>query len=151
MRTEYRMKWLRGVLTAGLLTLAPAAMAAGPVVEVYKSATCGCCVNWIEHLRTHGFNVRAHDVSDPTAVRAKYGVPHALGGCHTAVVDGYAIEGHVPAADIKRLLQERPAARGLSVPGMPLGSPGMEGPRSDPYAVLLIDEQGRYRVYNRYP
>lgn len=138
-------------LLLGALMFAGAAQAAGPIVEVYKSATCGCCKDWVEHLRANGFEVRAHDVADPAAYRARYGVPEALGSCHTAVVDGYAIEGHVPASDIKRLLAQRPKATGLSVPGMPLGSPGMEGPRADPYNVMLIDKAGRYSVYARYP
>jgi len=124
---------------------------AAPVVDVYKSESCGCCGKWVDHLRAHGFAVRAHDVPDPAAYRAKFGVPDALGSCHTARVAGYTIEGHVPAREVKRLLAERPAAVGLAVPGMPLGSPGMEAPRNEPYAVLLIDRQGRTTVYARYP
>jgi len=127
------------------------ARSAPVIVDVYKSATCGCCGKWIDHMRANGFMVRAHDVPEPAAYRAKYGVPEALGSCHTAVVAGYALEGHVPAREVKRLLAERPKARGLAVPSMPLGSPGMEGPRSDPYAVLLIEASGRYREYARYP
>ncbi|MFO7188789.1 MAG: DUF411 domain-containing protein [Pseudomonadota bacterium] len=146
------MTRLRYGLAIALLFGAAAAQAA-PVVEVYKSATCGCCKEWIRHLRENGFEVRAHDVPDPAAHRAKAGVPQALGSCHTALVEGYAIEGHVPAADIKRLLAERPKARGLAVPGMPIGAPGMEvGTNVEPYSVLLIGPDGQtYRTYSRYP
>jgi hypothetical protein len=94
--------------------------------------------------------VKPQDVTDPEAYRARYGIPHALGGCHTAVVDGYAIEGHVPAREIRRLLAERPKARGLAVPGMPAGSPGMPSPRPVPYDVLLVLTDGTHRVYARY-
>ncbi len=124
---------------------------AAGVVDVYKSASCGCCGKWIDHLRASGFAVRAHDVAEPALYRAKFGVPEALGSCHTAVVDGYAIEGHVPAREVRRLLAERPKARGLAVPAMPPGSPGMEGPVAHPYEVLLIDVRGRTTVYARYP
>lgn len=133
-----------------LLLAAAATVSAQSVVEVYKSATCGCCTQWIEHLKSHGFKVKAHDVADPSSYRAKLGVPDRLGSCHTATVDGYAIEGHVPAREIKRLLTERPRAQGLAVPGMPLGSPGMEGPRNDPYEVLLLQADGKHTVYQKY-
>jgi hypothetical protein len=146
-----RLALTRNLLALVLLACAAFAQAAAPVIEVYKSATCGCCTAWIDHLRANGFQVKAHDVDDPASYRAKYGVPDALGSCHTAVVDGYAIEGHVPASEIRRLLAQRPKARGLSVPGMPLGSPGMEGPRADPYAVMLIGKDGSHSVYSRYP
>ncbi len=134
----------------GALTVTPAAAADRPVITVYKSPTCGCCGAWIEHLKKNGFDARVHDVPDATPYRAKYGVPEALGSCHTAVAGGYAIEGHVPAADIKRLLRERPKAKGLAVPAMPMGSPGMEGPRRDPYDVLLFDAKGRTQVFSSY-
>jgi hypothetical protein len=94
--------------------------------------------------------VKPQDVKDPEAYRARFGIPRALGACHTAVVEGYAIEGHVPAREIKRLLSERPKARGIAVPGMPAGSPGMEGGRSVPYDVLLVLPDGSHRVYARY-
>lgn len=132
------------------LLLPAAAQAALPVVEVYKSASCGCCHLWVDHLRANGFTVKAHDVANPSDYREKFGIPAALGSCHTGIVAGYAIEGHVPAQEIKRLLAERPKARGLAVPGMPLGSPGMEGPRSDPYDVMLVGTDGRYKVYRHY-
>ena len=124
--------------------------AAETTIDVYKSPTCGCCTKWIDHLRANGFTVRALDVSNNDAARKGAGIPAALGSCHTALVNGYAIEGHVPAQDIKRLLKERPKAIGLTVPGMPMGSPGMEGPRSEPYNVLLIDQQGGTTVYSRH-
>lgn len=132
------------------LLLPAAAQAALPVVEVYKSASCGCCHLWVDHLRANGFTVKAHEVANPSDYREKFGIPAALGSCHTGIVAGYAIEGHVPAQEIKRLLAERPKARGLAVPGMPLGSPGMEGPRSDPYDVMLVGTDGRYKVYRHY-
>lgn len=110
-------------------------------VDLWKSPTCGCCQDWVNHLEAHGFSVRVHDTGN-TAMRARLRIPQALGSCHTALVGGYAIEGHVPAEDIRRLLAERPQAVGLAVPGMPIGSPGMDGPaygnRSEPYDVLLV-------------
>jgi hypothetical protein len=130
--------------------LAGPALAARDVIEVYKSASCSCCTKWIEHLRTNGFEVKAHNVDDITESRAKLGVPQALGSCHTGSVGGYLIEGHVPARDIQRLLRERPLAAGLAVPGMPRGSPGMEAEIRDPYEVLLFQPNGRYSVYQRY-
>ena len=111
---------------------------AAPTVEVYKSATCGCCARWVEHMRLHGFEVRAYDVADVAAERRRLGMPDGLAGCHTAVVNGYVIEGHVPAADVRRLLSEQPKALGLAVPNMPGGSPGMENARAEPYEVLLV-------------
>lgn len=121
-----------------------------PVIEVYKTAACGCCKQWIKHLESNGFTVKAQDVSNPGDYRARFGIPADYGSCHTGRVGGYAIEGHVPAADIKRLLAEKPQARGLAVPGMPMGSPGMEGPRSDPYDVLLVKDGGKTAVYKQY-
>lgn len=124
-----------------------------PQVEVWKDPDCGCCKDWISHLEAGGFRVRMHD-SGNSAARTRLGVPEKLGSCHTAQVGGYAIEGHVPAREIHRLLKERPQAIGLAVPGMPVGSPGMDGPayggRQDPYAVLLIARDGSTRVYQNY-
>ena len=136
--------------TSAVALLAGPAVAARDAVEVYKSATCGCCGDWIKHLRASGFEVRAHDVPDAGEYRRRYGVPGSFASCHTAVVGGYAIEGHVPAREIRRLLAERPKAQGLAVPGMVPGSPGMEGPRSDPYEVLLFQRDGRYSTYAKY-
>lgn len=110
-------------------------------VEVWKDSTCGCCKDWVTHMEDNGFAVTVHDTGN-SAVRARLGIPSRLGSCHTALVEGYALEGHVPAADVRRLLQQKPQALGLAVPGMPVGSPGMDGPqyggRKDPYEVLLI-------------
>lgn len=134
---------------ACLLGLPFAAGAANPVIEVYKTATCGCCKQWIKRLEANGFKVKAQDVANTADYRTKFGIPADYGSCHTARVGGYAVEGHVPASDIKRLLAEKPQARGLAVPGMPMGSPGMEGPRSDPYDVLLVKEGGKAEVYRQ--
>ena len=134
----------------GALSITSAAAADRPEISVYKSPACDCCGAWVEHLKKNGFDARVHEVSDLASYRAKYGVPEALGSCHTAVVGGYAIEGHVPAADIKRLLRERPKAKGITVPGMPIGSPGMPGPRKDPYETLLFDASGNYVVFERH-
>jgi len=120
-------------------------------VTVYMSPTCGCCKEWVKHLQTNGFSVTAHNVDDIMVAKKTNGVPAALGSCHTAKVDGYVIEGHVPASDIKRLLKERPPVLGLAVPGMPVGSPGMEqGGRKDRYDVLTFDKQGKTSVYARH-
>lgn len=118
-------------------------------VVVYKTATCGCCSSWIEHLEAAGFRVTAHDEADLTAVKNRLGVPGPVRSCHTALVDGYLVEGHVPADVIRRLLEERPQVAGVAVPGMPIGSPGMEipGRPADPYDVLTFDGRGRTAVY----
>lgn len=141
---------IRKTLLAAMLAMPVLALAASPVINVYKSATCGCCEGWVKHLRAAGFKVEAHNVENPSDTREKMGIPDRLGSCHTAVVEGYAIEGHVPAAEIKRLLAAKPKAKGLAVPAMPLGSPGMEGPRKDPYDVLLVMPDGTTRVYQHY-
>ena len=115
------------------------AAADAPTVTVYKSPTCGCCAKWVEHLEASGFAVETVDRTDMGTVKDSLGVSRDLSSCHTGVVDGYVVEGHVPAEQIKRLLDERPDALGLSVPGMPIGSPGMEvGDQRDPYDVVLI-------------
>lgn len=146
-----RRTLLQAMLLASLPVPALAAPASQPVVEVYKTEACGCCEAWIDHLKASGFTVRAHNVGDPGVYRRKFGIPDALGSCHTGVVQGYGLEGHVPAAEIKRLLAEKPRAKALAVPAMPLGSPGMEGPRKDPYDVLLVTADGRRSVYRHYP
>ncbi len=121
-------------------------------INVYKTSSCGCCVDWITHLEQNGFEVIAHNVQKTGPYRLKYGVPPDMASCHTAVVDGYAIEGHVPATEIRRLLAERPKALGLAVPGMPVGSPGMEvdGTRRDAFDVVLFGEEGSRKVYQHY-
>ncbi|HJV87285.1 MAG TPA: DUF411 domain-containing protein [Noviherbaspirillum sp.] len=144
-----RRTLLQAALAAIVLPMG-VAHAAAPVVEVYKTPTCGCCHLWVDHLRANGFVVSTHDVPDTSIHRKKFGLPDEVGSCHTAMVGGYAIEGHVPAQDIKRLLAERPRARGLAAPGMPAGSPGMEGPRKDPFDVVLIQMDGRYKLYRHY-
>ena len=131
---------LAGVKTAG----------AEPIVDVYKSPTCGCCGNWSEHLRASGFSVNVRVNQDMRAFRARAGVPEELASCHTALVDGYVIEGHVPAQDIWRLLAARPKALGLVVPGMPATAPGMDAPHGDGYDVLLLQADGATRVYRSY-
>ena len=124
-----------------------------PSVEVWKSPTCGCCKHWVAHMEDNGFRVTIHD-SGNTNARARLGIPQRLGSCHTAVVAGYAIEGHVPADDVRRLLREKPKALGLAVPGMPIGAPGMDGPeyggRKDAYAVLIVQPNGTTSVYRSY-
>lgn len=117
-------------------------------MTVYKDPNCGCCSQWVDHVKKAGFTVTVRDTADMDSVKASFGVPNALASCHTARVGNYAIEGHVPADLIVKLLKEQPAGRGLAVPGMPVGSPGMEmGSRKDAYDVLLFDKAGKTRVY----
>jgi hypothetical protein len=144
----------RRLFVAGVLvSLASGATAAGPaVVEVYKTPTCGCCSAWVHHLRSHGFEVRVTNLEDVTPLATKLGVPASLRSCHTARVAGYFVEGHVPAADIRKLLKEMPNAAGIAVPGMPAGSPGMDqGSRTDPYETLLVDRRGGTRLFVAHP
>jgi hypothetical protein len=132
---------------AGTIALG-AQRAAAPAVEVFKTPTCGCCGKWVEHLRANGFAVKVTDLGDLTAVKSKHGIPARLQSCHTATVDGYVVEGHVPAQDVKRLLKERPRVTGIAVPGMPIGSPGMEvNGVVHPYDVIAFDRQGGARVF----
>jgi|SRR6478672_6469465 len=146
-----RRIFLQGVLAA---IAAPSLQAQGatPAIDVYKTESCGCCKQWVEHLQANGFKVNVHNVADTSSYRERFGIPKALGSCHTGRVQGYAIEGHVPALEIKRLLAERPKAKGLAVPGMPVGSPGMEveGRAADAFDVLLVDAGGKHSVYQRY-
>jgi hypothetical protein len=135
------------ILFAGLLS-AGAAQAAE--VTVYKSPTCGCCTSWIKHMEANGFKVKAQNVMDIEAVKRRYGVTPNLASCHTAIVDGYVVEGHVPASDVQRLLRERPKVKGIAAPGMPQGSPGMEGPYKQPYETVTFDESGRTKVFARH-
>jgi hypothetical protein len=117
------------------------------MVEVFKSPSCGCCGKWVEHLRQNGFKVQTHDVSNIAAHRKKLGMPDQLGSCHTASVGGYVVEGHVPAADIRRLLKDKPKALGLAVPAMPPGSPGMESATPVSYQTLLVQADGTAKVF----
>ncbi|MGZ8254430.1 MAG: DUF411 domain-containing protein [Burkholderiaceae bacterium] len=146
---------------AGLLFAAPAVLALAPqrgraqgtpVVEVYKSPTCGCCRDWIKHLHDNGFtSIKTFDVGNAKK-RAEVGMSLRYGSCHTALVEGYVVEGHVPAREIRRLLKERPKALGLAVPGMPLGSPGMEvdDGRVDRYDVMLVQRDETATVFASY-
>lgn len=140
------------------LGLAPfgAALGGSPakvLAEVWKDPECGCCKDWVSHLQANGFAVKLNETGND-AMRARLGIPQKLGSCHTALVGGYAIEGHVPARDIQRLLRDKPQAVGLAVPGMPVGAPGMDAAvyagRRDPYDVLLVLKSGEARVYSSY-
>lgn len=140
----------------GLAWLTGATMAAEPPVPqpmtVYKTKTCGCCGKWVDYMRANGFTVNVKEVEATDEIRKQMGVPDNLVSCHTGVIAGYAVEGHVPAAEVRRMLKEKPKAKGISVPGMPLGSPGMEqGPRKDTYWVRLFDAQGKSTEYQKYP
>ena len=142
------MQFVRAALflTASLLT------AAGPQMTVYKTPTCGCCGKWVEHMKASGFEVKVLDVQSTAPYRQQYGVPDKVLSCHTGVVEGYAVEGHVPAADVKRLLKSKAKVKGIAVPGMPIGSPGMEqGPRQDAYSVVSFDSAGKIAEFNKYP
>lgn len=139
---------------AAALTLTVAAFAAPappppPAITVYKDPACGCCAQWVEHLRAAGFRVTVVDTSNMEPIKARFGVTDALASCHTAKVGAYVIEGHVPADLIQRLLAEHPAVRGLAVPGMVAGSPGMETPRPQHYDVVSFDRNGKTAVYAR--
>lgn len=138
---------------AALVALSAPAMAdtAKPEVTVYKSASCGCCGGWVEHMRANGYTVHAKNVEAMDMVKQMMGVPVAMESCHTATVAGYVVEGHVPAEAVDRLIAERPQAAGLAVPGMPMGSPGMEqGGMSEPYAALLFDHAGQTKTFAEY-
>ncbi len=120
-------------------------------ITVYRSATCGCCAKWLAHLRKHGFQVEEIKTDNTTKIKEKYNVPVKLRSCHTAIVEGYVIEGHVPANDIKKLLLQKPKILGLSVPQMPVGTPGMEmGKKKDPFYVVSFDRAGNIDVFNQY-
>jgi hypothetical protein len=142
-----------GILIVGggvLFFTRPANHTGAVEMIVYKSSTCKCCDKWVAQMRDAGFKVTTREGNDMDSIKSSYGIMPGLRSCHTAVVEGYVVEGHVPAGDIKRLLQERPAIAGLAVPGMPMGSPGMEGQYQDPYDVLAFDVDGRAAVYARY-
>ena len=145
----------RTLLSSVFLLATPvwAATPAKPKIEVWKDPNCGCCKDWVLHLEQSGFSVQVFDTGN-TQARKRLGIPEQLGSCHTALVAGYAIEGHVPAKDIVRLLRDKPLALGLTVPGMPVGSPGMDGAvyqgRKDPYDVLLMAKNGGTSVYQSY-
>lgn len=141
---------LFGALVLGIAVspaVALATTAVTNVLDVYHDPACGCCVNWIRYMRAQGFAVTAHEDQSMAAVKARLGVPASAASCHTAKIGGYVIEGHVPAADIRRLLAEHPDARGLAAPGMPMGSPGMEMGAPERYDVLLLGKDGSSRVF----
>jgi len=131
----------------------PTVPATRPLIEVWKDPNCGCCQDWIAHMEQNGFAVKVHNTGN-NAIRTRLGLPQKLGSCHTARVQGYVLEGHVPATEVQRLLHTRPRALGLAVPGMPVGSPGMDGAvyagRRDPYDVLLVRLDGTTEVFRRY-
>lgn len=146
----------RQILSSALLLLpitGALAASARPLVEVWKDPSCGCCKDWVSILQANEFEVRVHEISNAD-MRARLGIPVKLGSCHTATVAGYAIEGHVPVREIERLLRDKPKAVGLTVPGMTIGSPGMDGPayggRKDPYDVLIVLADGSSSVYQSY-
>ncbi|MEQ8805942.1 MAG: DUF411 domain-containing protein [Rhodospirillales bacterium] len=139
---------LRAALAAFLILFPAAAFAAE--ITVYKSPYCGCCGAWVTHMKDHGHDVKTVEMEDLTTIKKMTGVAEALQSCHTAVVDGYVIEGHVPAADVARLLREKPKAKGLAVPGMPVGSPGMEGPNPEAFDVVVFQADGSSAVYARH-
>ena len=149
-----RRAWLAGSAVLALASSTMIAYAAPAPLQVWKDLNCGCCKDWIAHLEKNGFATTVIEQGN-SAARARLGMPQKFGSCHTALVQGYVIEGHVPVADIQRLLKEKPKALGLSVPGMPIGSPGMDGPayggRRDAYQVLLIQRDGSNTVFNTYP
>jgi hypothetical protein len=142
-----------------MLTILPLALYAGtrlraaaPTLAVVKDPTCGCCEKWVAHLKANGFAATVTESSNMDAVKDAKGIPGPMRSCHTATIDGYVVEGHVPAADVQRLLKERPAIVGLAVPGMPVGSPGMESSsgRVQAYDVLAFDKAGRTKVFASY-
>ena len=138
-------------ITAAYAPVTHAGSARAVEVTVFKSPTCGCCKDWVEHLRKHAFSVTARDPSDVHSVKRTAHVPERLSSCHTAFVNGYVIEGHVPAKDIERLLKEKPKIAGIAVPGMPAGSPGMEmGSRKDPYEVIAFKRDGSTSVFAKH-
>lgn len=143
---------IRILLLASLVAWAAPLAAEAPArsLKVYKSPTCGCCDKWIDHLRANGLGVEAENRRDMSTVKAMNGIPQEVASCHTGFIEGYFIEGHVPAAEVKRLLAERPKIAGLAVPEMPIGSPGMEGPRPERYQVYAIGSDGTKSVWSRH-
>lgn len=148
---SHAVRWLMIGLVALVAACSPKTDPSKPTVEVWKSPTCQCCSKWVQHLRESGFNVNLHSENDLSPLKTRLGVPPALASCHTGQVEGYVIEGHVPADDIRRLLAEKPAVKGVAVPGMPVGSPGMEqGDQKEPYEVLTFDAVGKTATYAKH-
>ncbi len=137
------------LVLAAAVALTGSTPAVAPAITVYKSSTCGCCALWVKHLEESGFDVTVRETEALQAIKDQHGVGDHLASCHTALVDGYVVEGHVPAEDIKSMLESRPDIAGLAVPGMILGTPGMEiaGQPAQPYQVLAFDREGRTAVY----
>jgi len=142
-------RWVLVAGAASMLQVETLSAAAQPVVTVHRDPNCGCCLGWVQHLQKAGFSTKVLETKDLDAVKARLGVPDDLAACHTAEVSGYVIEGHVPAAALQRFLAEKPNATGLAVPGMPIGSPGMEGGKPEPYEVVLFGPASR-RSYMRF-
>lgn len=139
-------KTLFGAIALAAVFIGSAAQAA--TMTVHKHPSCGCCAKWIEHVQKHGFTVKVVETEQMMAVKQRLGVPDPMASCHTSEAGGYFIEGHVPAADIKRLLAQKPKAVGIAVPGMPAGSPGMDmGGQRQPYATLLVQRDGKTKVF----
>jgi hypothetical protein len=139
-----------GLAWAGTVWMA-AQTSAKPLMTVYKSATCGCCSKWIEHMQANGFEVKAINVDDIDKVKRDHGVPDAAASCHTGIVNGYIVEGHVPADAVLKMLKDKPAIAGIAVPGMPMGSPGMEVPggQKEPYSIVSFDKSGKTSIYQK--
>lgn len=135
------------ILVGGFLVVRGSGAQELPEITVYKSPTCGCCAKWVTHLEENGFDVTSVDLNNVNEVKVRYGVPGDMSSCHTALIDGYVVEGHVPADVIKQLIEERPEGAGLAVPGMPIGSPGMEGPNPEEYDIMLFQKDGKRSVY----
>ncbi len=145
MKPKIRIVFLLSLITATAWAEAPL-----PTVQVYKSPQCGCCEKWVDHMKSAGFKVIAHDTNTVAEHKTRLGVPLAMGSCHTAEVGGYFVEGHVPAGDVKKLLAEKPQAKGLGVPGMPASSPGMDDGSKTPYEVLLVGKDGSTTTFARH-
>jgi len=142
--------WVGGLVTlVGAVAFMATQQSVAADVVVYKSPTCGCCGKWIEHMEKAGFSVDVENRQDLRPIKAELGVPRRMQSCHTAEVGGYLVEGHVPVDLVQRMLDEKPDIKGLAVPGMPMGSPGMEGPSKDDYDVFAIDKNGRAKVFAR--
>ncbi|MCB1772510.1 MAG: DUF411 domain-containing protein [Gammaproteobacteria bacterium] len=147
---SFTQRWLWGgslAAVVGLLGLLATQQSVAADVVVYKSPTCGCCGKWVKHMEDAGFSVDVENRQDLSTIKSELGVPGRMQSCHTARIGGYFVEGHVPADLVKRMLDKKPDIRGLTVPGMPMGSPGMEGPRKDRYSVIAIGNDGSAGVY----
>jgi hypothetical protein len=146
------VKKRRIVAALGLTLVACSSAAEAAVVTVFKNPACGCCEAWVEHLKAKGLRVEVRELQDVTPVARRLGVPDELRSCHTAQIGGQFVEGHVPAADIRRMVKQHPQAQGLAVPGMPAGSPGMEqGGKGEPFSTMIVSREGAVRVFAEHP